>query len=594
MKMVAEIKSETTLKYWLPACSVITIVAVFLRFYDLALKPLHHDEGVNGFFLTGLFRDGVYRYDPANYHGPTLYYISLAFTKVLGLETIPIRMSTAVFGVATVILIFYFRRYIGSIGSLAAALFVAISPGMVFISRYFIHEIFFLFLGLAIVLAILLFIENQKVGTGGIAWMTLLLLVCFIHPVVTLGNYFASLLGTSVTPIALALFVLEVALVLALMRGLLSWDGGRPIYLLLASAAASLMFATKETAFITLGTLAIAAASVWIWQKIYRPRGSSNGEIPEGELDIVTWKNFSNALGSGTSRLLLILAAVGIFAYVWVLFFTSFFTFAEGIQRSIEAYAIWTKTGNRDHTQSGFFGYLTWGMKIEAPIIIASAIGLAIAFLKSRHRVAMFIGLWAFGLFLAYSLIPYKTPWLALNFFLPMCLIAGYGINEIFRFPNSIGKYTAGALSLAAAIVLGYQSWDLNFVNYDNDARPYVYAHTRRGFLDLMRKIEDVAAKSGKANQVRIDVLSPDYWPMVWYVKDFPHAVFHGNMVSTSEADMIVVKKGDQDREAIAKFSSNYKLAGSFELRPGVDLGLLVKNELADQGSTELYKLRSP
>ena len=87
---------------WLLSCAVITVVATFLRFYMLALKPLHHDEGVNGFFLTNLFRDGVYKYDPANYHGPTLYYISLAFTKVFGLETIPIRASVAIFGVLIV------------------------------------------------------------------------------------------------------------------------------------------------------------------------------------------------------------------------------------------------------------------------------------------------------------------------------------------------------------------------------------------------------------------------------------------------------------------------------------------------------------
>jgi len=38
--------------------------------------PLHHDEGVNGNFLVRLVREGAYNYDPANYHGPTLYYFA--------------------------------------------------------------------------------------------------------------------------------------------------------------------------------------------------------------------------------------------------------------------------------------------------------------------------------------------------------------------------------------------------------------------------------------------------------------------------------------------------------------------------------------
>ena len=114
-------------------------------FWQLELKPLHHDEGVNGYFLIALFRDSVYKYDPANYHGPDLYYIALAVAKMFGLNTISIRGSVAIFGVLTVVLAFFLKNYIGKIGSLAAALFIALSPGMVYISRYFIHEILFVF-----------------------------------------------------------------------------------------------------------------------------------------------------------------------------------------------------------------------------------------------------------------------------------------------------------------------------------------------------------------------------------------------------------------------------------------------------------------
>ena len=106
--------------FWFAGCVLITVVSVFLRFYNLGLKPFHHDEGVNGFFLTTLFKDGVYKYDPANYHGPTLYYISLAFSKVFGLETVSVRASTAIFGVFMVVLTLFLRRYIGKIGALVA------------------------------------------------------------------------------------------------------------------------------------------------------------------------------------------------------------------------------------------------------------------------------------------------------------------------------------------------------------------------------------------------------------------------------------------------------------------------------------------
>src|SRR5215204_5464037 len=173
---------------WLVSCVLITISATALRFAILALKPLHHDEGVNGWFLTNLFRDGEYKYDPANYHGPTLYYISLAFAKVFGLETFSIRASVAVWGVLLVILTFFLRRRIGKIGSLFAALFLALSPGMVYISRYFIHEMFFVFLSLAIVVAIVFFIEKRRAGILSIASAALILLVCFLPSTLKLAS----------------------------------------------------------------------------------------------------------------------------------------------------------------------------------------------------------------------------------------------------------------------------------------------------------------------------------------------------------------------------------------------------------------------
>jgi hypothetical protein len=74
---------EISERTWLIASVAIVFVAAFLRLYDLNLVPLHHDEGVNGNFLVRLVRDGYYHYDPANYHGPTLYYFAAVFPWIL-------------------------------------------------------------------------------------------------------------------------------------------------------------------------------------------------------------------------------------------------------------------------------------------------------------------------------------------------------------------------------------------------------------------------------------------------------------------------------------------------------------------------------
>lgn len=744
-KVIAPLLTASTPGYlWLLSCVLITVIATFLRFFWLDLKPLHHDEGVNGYFLTTLFREGIYKYDPANYHGPDLYYLSLAFANVFGLNTLSIRSSVALFGVLTVVLAFFLRKYIGSIGSLFAALFLALSPGMVYISRYFIHEILFIFLSLAIVVSVLFFIEKRKAGIGAIVWTGLLLLVCFLPSTLNFANHFADPGSSWLWVLRAVFFLIEVVLVFFVMRMLLSWNNGQPIYLILASASTALLFATKETAFITVGTMLIACFCVWMWRQInstkvfqshkltffaimttlvfiatvsehkrifnfYREFSEAFFNLEQTSQNIVfysiialiivscavwlatmkgiyqktaenseleepaglTWTNFREQLRASDNRevllvksalgaftilsvwlfvrilvellvnwkagksvslawkkltltsvdyailglvLTLLLIAVAVwkfrrppkisadfallcvavtvtFLYVGALFFSSFFTYPEGLQGAFQAYAFWTKTGTADHTQNGLWAYLKWGLKIESPLFILSALGFLLALVKARHRFAIFAGLWALGLFLAYTIIPYKTPWLALSFLLPMCLAAGYAINELLTSHRTEMKISGGILAILASGILAFQTYDINFKRYDDDAMPYVYAHTKRGFLDLIEKIRYYAEKSQKGRQATIEIISPDYWPMPWYLNDYEQANFHGKPIDANSAEMIVAKRDEQENDLVIKYAAHYKFAGEYPLRPGVDLILLVRRDLADADAQEIYRM---
>jgi len=646
---------------WLGCSAVIVAISAFLRFFRLGLKPFHHDEGVNGFFLTTLFKDGIYKYQPDNYHGPTLYYISLAFAKVFGLETIPVRVSMAIFGVLMVILVLYLKNYIGKVGTLVAALFVALSPGMVYISRYFIHEIFFVFLSLAIVLSVLFFIEKRRAGPGAIAWMGVLLFTCLSPFALRIARLIGGDNDNVLFIARISLFLAAAGLTYYLIQRLLTWDEGRPLYLILGSASVALFFATKETAFITIGTMLIACFSVWVWKQIRESRAfqqnwwgillavhgiivatalfkseslsaawkflNDNFFTPnkpaesftfylviftviaalvawgiflsdlrkENKTEFAepvdpTWSNFRRGLGDNSQMIVIGAGVATAFIYVSVLFFSSFFTFAEGISRAFEAYAIWTKTGNKDHTQSGYLGYVKWGIEIEAPILVFSVLGGLIALMKGKHKFAIFTGFWALGLLMAYSIIPYKTPWLMLSFLLPMCIAAGYGLGQMFTSGSDRQKYASGALALIGTVLLSYQTYSHNFVRYDDEDMPYVYAHSRRGMLDLVSEVERYAAKSGKGKEATIEIVSPDYWPLTWYFAPYK-ANFHGSLVDASTAEMIVAKKNDQDAAMIQRYSTHYKYAGVYPLRPGVNLVLLVRKDIADPDDEEINKV---
>lgn len=563
--------------FWRAGCLLVMVVTIGLRFYHLSLKPFHHDEGVNGFFLINLFRSGVYKYDPQNYHGPTLYFFTLASSYLFGLTDFAVRFIPVLFGVLCVVGVLYLRRYLGTVGALSAALLVALSPGMVYISRYFIHEMLFVFFTLAVPLAIVKFMERDRVGNVAVITMSVLLMICLLPGTL---SFAASFSGNEETRniARVVFFIVEAGIVFMLMRALVQWEDGRPIYLLLASAALVLTFATKETAFISFGTMLIAVVCIFIWQKIWKTERQA--DLPNDEfLSVNTFVNrFSDPLAAALTAVF----CAALFAYVGALFFSSFFTYNEGIRGAFEAYDFWTKTGSKDHTQNGMWAYLKWLWKLEAPLLILGAIGALIAFWKGKHKFAMFSALWAWGLLAAYTIIPYKTPWLAVNFVFPLALISGYAVNEMVNSRDTVQRGFAAFMAAVAFGVCAYQSVDLNFYSYDDDTKPYVYAHTRREFFDLLREIERVAEASGKGKEASILIVSSEYWSMPWYLRDYKGAAFYGR-IYPSETSEIIIGKKEQQAELEREYGQHYLYTGTYILRPGVDLQMYVRKDLAEK-----------
>lgn len=497
----------------------ILLIGGFLRLYNLNLVPLHHDEGVNGNFLVRLVREGAYQYDPENYHGPTLYYFSALIpwlVKLLfgnaardnyGMTTFTVRLIPALFGLATIGLIFLLRRKMGTLATLAAALMLAISPGAVYLSRYFIHETLFVFFTLGIVVAGVWFYEERN-----------------------------------------------------------------PAHLIPASASAALLFATKETAFISAGVLIIALALTLIYVRFNRPtsgRSAKPQRTPAGSSRLI------QELGGTPNIVMAIITSLVVFLGVYLLFYSSFLQNNKGISDSLVTFAIWRKTGSEAHVHPATM-YLTWLFRQESPLLFLGALGAAIVVLKPKNSFALFAALWSFGLIAAYSLIGYKTPWLLLNFVVPLALIAGYAIQAIYEMDKSQLRLVAVIL-LAAVCVGTYQTIDLNFINYDNDRTKYVYvyAHTKRPTLDLVNEVDRIA-KQENGGQTGITIVSPDYWPLPWYLRNYTRVGYFGRMAASTEP--IIIANANQKAEIDTTFGELYEQVrseasdGSFELRPGVKL----------------------
>jgi uncharacterized protein (TIGR03663 family) len=130
-------------------------LAAFVRFFWLDIKPPHFDEGINGWFVDQMVKNGFYRYDPTNYHGPLHFYILFVCQTLLGRNVWAIRLPVVLASIFAVHLTLKFEPFVGRNVSRFAALAMAVSPGFVFYGRYSIHEVWLLVFSMLFILGML-------------------------------------------------------------------------------------------------------------------------------------------------------------------------------------------------------------------------------------------------------------------------------------------------------------------------------------------------------------------------------------------------------------------------------------------------------
>ena len=522
--------AELSERAWRLSALAILTVGAFLRLVKLSLVPLHHDEGVNGNFLVTLVREGKYFYDPQNYHGPTLYYFSAIIPWIVrffggkaagdtyGLTTFDIRLVTVAFGVATIWLALMLRKRIGEIGALSAASLIAISPGAIYLSRYFIHESLFVFFTLGIVVASLKY-----------------------------------------------------------------YDTGRSVYLILASISTALMVATKETWIMNGPVLLIALVTTSVYfrlrDKIDRRRTDLESSFRERLQTTI------DRLGGPMHITTIALVAFAVFILVAVFFYSSFFTnYPKGVADALKTLNLWRqRTHEHEHP---WYQYIYWLVLEEGVVMVLAGIGTLIAVWSANNRLALFLALWSFGLLAAYSLVGYKTPWISLNFIVPLALTSGYALDVAYR---KLCEFRQGWLLLIPAVLIAgfcsYRLYQLNFVHYDDDQLPYVYAHTKRQMLTMLDEIDRIAQKNGTGTDTGIAIVSPDYWPAPWYFRDYKKVGYYSQIVPTNEP--IIIGETAQEEQLKTNYGDRYDRLnsgldenGAYPLRPGVDLLLYVRRDV--------------
>ena len=521
----------------------VTAFALAVRLPQLDERPMHCDEA-NQAMKTGLLLEtGVYRYDPHEHHGPSLYWLTLPSLWMGSAENVAqtsqwqYRIVPVVFGAALILLLLLVSDGLGPAAVLVAAILMAVSPAMVFYSRYYIQETLLVFFSFAAVASGWRYLRGRRLG-----WA-----------------------------IATGIFV-------------------------------GLMHATKETWVLTAAAAVAGLGLATIWTR-WRDGGQLRVRTPaqsagDGSLSLPRPSLARRAgvpLLAGTVAACLVSAA----------FYSSFGTHWRGCVDSVLAYVTYVQRGGEagihSHPWYYYLQLLTYNRPMkglfwtEGLIVGLALVGLTASLFRrglpeKQRALCRFIGFFTLVLTILYSFIPYKTPWCMLGFLLGMILLAGVGARTLIRIVPTWPLKTIVTLLLLVGIAhLGRQSYLLNTRFRADQRNPYVYAHASTDMVNLAQQMERLAAVSPQGHEMAIHVVTPEnYWPLPWYLRHFDRdsigfwqdaATWRGHTRQLPPPSVIILTVDVQ--EAVdANLPAQYNKQMMYGLQPGVLLNVYAREDL--------------
>ncbi len=440
---------------------VVALGALAVRAPRLRMRPMHTDEAVHADKFGTLLEQGIYRYEPHEYHGPTLNYFTLIPAWISSardyahVTEFTLRIVPVAFGVALVLLTLLVADGLGP-AALVAAVLAALSPAMVFYSRYYIQEMLLVCFTFGVIAS-----GYRYVRTKALFWA------------VTAG-VFAGLMHATKETAIIAFGGMGLALVLTLLlpsgRGRQVREAStaaRPIHLILAVAAALGVSALFYSSFLT------------------HPRG-----VLDSYLTYATY--FGRAGGADTVhvhpwyyylRMLLFARYAGgpIWTEGWIVLLA-----CVGLAAAVRG----VRGGLMDLKLVRFIALYT-----VAITVVYSAIPYKTPWcvLSPLHGMTLLAGVGAVAL-----LVWARRP---------------------------MSRAVVIALLVVAAAHLAFQTYRANFVYYADSRNPYVYAHPTEEVFTVVAKVEEYVGVNGlgQSSDVPITVAVPgnDYWPLPWYLRAY-------------------------------------------------------------------------
>jgi predicted membrane-bound mannosyltransferase/DNA-binding beta-propeller fold protein YncE len=149
-------------RYWEPIVYfAIVSVALGLRLWDLDGRAVHHDEGIHNWYSWRIAEGAGYEHDPV-YHGPLKYIFTAGIFTIFGANDTTARLLYALSGTVLVALPFFFRNYLGRKGAILASFLLAVSPVVLYVSRFARDDILVVTYAVAMAIVMWRYLKEQK------------------------------------------------------------------------------------------------------------------------------------------------------------------------------------------------------------------------------------------------------------------------------------------------------------------------------------------------------------------------------------------------------------------------------------------------
>ncbi len=139
--------------------TLILILAIFSRFYILGARVMSHDENSHVYYSWRFEQGQGFAHDPLM-HGPLQFHLIALSYFMFGDNDFTARTPAALFSIAAIGFLWYYRRYLGRTGALVGAVMMLISPYMLYYGRYARNEAFIELFGVVMIWAILRYLET--------------------------------------------------------------------------------------------------------------------------------------------------------------------------------------------------------------------------------------------------------------------------------------------------------------------------------------------------------------------------------------------------------------------------------------------------